>query len=437
MSLTAPDVLPNPWNVFNLQISPFWQDALGAGDRLHPLSLFVGRGGELQRLLDGLYGAGPGTSRRAIAGRPGIGKTTLIKQFKAQALAAGFLTVDQSVPIYADDTNDSVFGRVLGSVYDTVLSNRPQTIDHPAMQAAQVLVRTTRERVRGGGLSMAGFGASVSQGVASTVPSDVLIDGPRVLRDLMTLVQGSDAKGLLLHLNNLENLTETAADRAGQILRDLRDPMLMHNGLHVIIAGTQEAIQAAVMAHAQVRSVVSVLQLEPLPVADVHLLLEERYAYLRLDPTRPVIAPVAPDATATLYDLYRGDLRGLLEALDHGVTPNIGLPRSGITLRGTTSGSIRPLTFEELRPTLQRHYDEQLGALDEEHHVKRLVAWGTTDPHTPQTQQTLSLLWDVKQSTVSLTLGYLTKHGYVMPLPREGRAAQQYLLTGRSRLIFG
>lgn len=436
MSLSSPNILPNPWNIFNLQISPFWQDALGAGDRLHPLSLFVGRGDELQKLVNGLYGAGAGTSRRAIAGRPGIGKTTLIKQFKAQALAAGYLTVDESVPIYGDDTNDAVFGRVLGSVYDTVLTNRPHTIDHPAMQAAQVLVRSTRERMRGGGLSMAGFGASVSQGVASTVPSDVLIDGPRVLRDLMNLVQGSDAKGLLLHINNLENLTEAAADRAGQILRDLRDPMLMHNGLHVIIAGTQEAIQAAVMAHAQVRSVVHVLQLDPLPLHEVHQLLDERYAYLRLDPTRPVIAPVTADAIATLYELHRGDLRGLLESLDHGVTPNIGLSRATTTVHGTTSGSIRPLAFDDLRPTLQRYYDEQLGALDEDHHVKRLVAWGTTDPEAAQTQQTLSELWDVKQSTVSLTLGYLTKHGYVMPLPREGRAAQQYLLTGRSRLVF-
>lgn len=99
MSHPATDVLPNPWNIFNLQISPFWQDALGAGDRMHPLSLFVGRNDELQRLVDGLFGAGAGTSRRAIAGRPGIGKTTLIKQFKAQALAAGYLAVDQSVPI--------------------------------------------------------------------------------------------------------------------------------------------------------------------------------------------------------------------------------------------------------------------------------------------------------------------------------------------------
>ncbi len=436
MSHPATDVLPNPWNIFNLQISPFWQDALGAGDRMHPLSLFVGRNDELQRLVDGLFGAGAGTSRRAIAGRPGIGKTTLIKQFKAQALAAGYLAVDQSVPIYGDDTNDAVFGRVLGSVYDTVLSNRPGTIDHPAMQAAQVLVRTTRERVRGGGLSMAGFGASVSQGVTNTVPSDVLIDGPRVLRDLMTLVQGSDARGLLLHINNLENLTEAAAELAGRILRDLRDPMLMHNGLHVIIAGTQDAIQAAVMSHPQIRSVVSVLQLEPLPLSDVYLLLDERYAYLRLDPTKPVIAPVTPDATATLYELYRGDLRGLLEALDHGVTPNIGLTRVTSTPPGATSGSIRPLTFEPLPPPWPRYYDEQLGALDEEHHVKRLVAWGTTDALTPQTQQSLSALWEVKQSTVSLTVGYLIQHGYVMPLPRDGRSAMQYLLTGRSRLIF-
>jgi hypothetical protein len=107
---------------------------------------------------------------------------------------------------------------------------------------------------------------------------------------------------LLLHINNLENLTEAAAALAGRILRDLRDPMLMHNGLHAIIASTQDASQAAVMTHPQTRSVVSVLQLDPLPLSDVHLLLDERYAYLRLDPTRPVITPVTQDATAMLYD---------------------------------------------------------------------------------------------------------------------------------------
>ena len=38
---------------------------------------------------------------------------------------------------------------------------------------------------------------------------------------------------------------------AGTIMRDLRDPLLMHNGLHVVIVGTPDAIQAVVMAHQQ------------------------------------------------------------------------------------------------------------------------------------------------------------------------------------------
>ena len=32
---------------------------------------------------------------------------------------------------------------------------------------------------------------------------------------------------------------------AGTIMRDLRDPLLMHNGLHVVIVGTPDAIRAA------------------------------------------------------------------------------------------------------------------------------------------------------------------------------------------------
>ena len=169
-------ILPNPWNVFNLQASPFWQDALGDGDQTHPLSLFVGRHEDLEALVGGLYGAGSGSSRRAIAGNPGIGKTTLVKQFKAQALANGYLTTDGLVPVFADDSNESHFGRVLGAVYDILLANRPHLVDAAPMQAAQVLVRSAREKARSGGISLFGVGASVGQNTTSTVPRDILLD---------------------------------------------------------------------------------------------------------------------------------------------------------------------------------------------------------------------------------------------------------------------
>jgi len=416
--------LPNLWNFFNLQASPYWQDPLGDGDPAHPLSLFRGRDRQLQQLLDGLTGAGQSSSRRAIAGEPGIGKTTLIKQFKARALALGYLTADGFVAIMADETADGLFGRVLSAVYDIILANRPATVDNQAMQDAQVLVRASRERLRGGGFSAGGSGASASQSVTTTGPREMLIDGPRVLRDLMGLVATSGAHGLVLHINNLENLSEADAARAGQVLRDLRDPMLMHNGLHVIIAGTADSVQAA-LTETQVRTTFTVIPLPPMTLDELRAMLNARYDHLHLGRGEPLITPVDDDAVTSMYALYRGDLRGLLKALEDGVAPNIGL-----------AGSRRPLTFEELRHALQQRYRDDLDALGEEVRAEQLTTWGTTDPEAEQTQKTLQDLWSLTQGPVSQALAWLIRRGYVMPLPRNGSRTTRYVLTGASRLIF-
>src|SRR5690606_34643772 len=110
--------------------------------------------------------------------------------------------------------------------------------------------------------------------------TDMLIDGPRVMRDLMALVHGSDARGVVLHLNNLENLTESDARHAAELLRSLRDLMLLHDGLHLILVGTTDAVQAIVQPHAQVRSIVDILAVGPLTVAEVRRLLAARAQHL-------------------------------------------------------------------------------------------------------------------------------------------------------------
>jgi hypothetical protein len=417
--------LPNPWNFFNLQASPYWQDALGDGDPAHPLSLFTGREQELEQLLQGLVGAGQSSSRRALSGAAGVGKTTLVKQFKARALAYGYMTADGYVAVVAGETTEGLFGRVLSAVYDIVLANRPATVDSAAMQAAQVLVRASRERMRGGGFSAAGIGGSISHGVATTAPRDLLIDGPRVLRDLMALVATSDARGLVLHINNLENLTEADAARAGQVLRDLRDPMLMHNGLHVILAGTADAVQLA-LAEPQVRSTFSVQALPAMSEIELLALLDARYAHLHVAHSAPVIAPVDREAVRVVYALFRGDLRGLLKALEDGVGPNIGM-----------AGTRRSLTYVELRADLQRRYAHDLNMQGEDVRIDQLQAWGTVNAAAEQTQKSLIDLWQITQPSVSQALGWLMRRGYVTELPRNGERTKRYALTGVSRLIFG
>ena len=424
--MTAVTALPNSWNVFNLQSSPFWQDPLGDEDVVHPLHLFVGREVELSLLTDGLYAAGASSSRRAIAGAPGVGKTTLVKRFKAVALSAGYLTGDAVVPILSDDTPESLFGRVLGSVYDIVLATRPGTLDHPAMRAAQVLVRASREVVRGGGLSLAGFGASASQAVSTTSPREIMLDGARVMRDLLALVQSSDARGVIMHLNNLENLGDADIRHAATLLRDLRDPMMMHPGLHVVLVGTVTAIRGAVLTHPQVRSVFSVLDLPPLSASEVLEVLRRRYGHLCRDVNRPWVAPVADDAVEALHTLFRGDLRGLLKALDDGVRPTIGLLER-----------IRPLTRDELTQNLRAVYARELSLALDALRVRQLTAWGTTDALREHTQRSLRQLWAVSQPAVSVALTQLIAGGFVVELPKDAGGPNRYALSGVSRVAFG
>ena len=63
------------------------------------MSLFVGREAERQRLLTTIGSSR--SSRQAVAGRPGIGKTTLVQVVKADALAAGYWTSAEVLPISA------------------------------------------------------------------------------------------------------------------------------------------------------------------------------------------------------------------------------------------------------------------------------------------------------------------------------------------------
>jgi hypothetical protein len=169
-----------------------------------------------------------------------------------------------------------------------------------------------------------------------------------------------------------------------------------------------------------------VIPLPPMSLDELRALLTARYEHLRLHRTDPLIPPVDDDAVTMAYSLYRGDLRGLLKALEDGVTPNIGL-----------TGSRRALTFDALRHALRDRYRDELDALGEDVRAEQLRAWGLTDPAAEQTQKTLGALWHLTQPAVSQALMWLTRRGYAMALPRNGNRQTRYVLTGVSRLIFG
>jgi hypothetical protein len=164
----------------------------------------------------------------------------------------------------------------------------------------------------------------------------------QLLRGLMRVAREAlQARGILVHVNNLENLSDADAARAGAIFRDLRDPCLLADGYHWLVVGTADALSAAIDAHAQLRSVFSLtLALEPLKPSELLRLLDRRYRALGLDASKPIRAPILPNAVQTLYRLFQGDLRGTLAALDeaaHGLLGYGKKPDASLTL-----GDIQP-----------------------------------------------------------------------------------------------
>ena len=422
--------LPNLWGLYNLRSSPFFQATLRADSQTTPLHLFVGRQRERQLLLTTIGSST--SSRQAVAGRPGIGKTTLVQTVKADAQTEGYWSSDEIIPISArgagaEGTSEHLLGQLLSGVYDAVLANCP-TAAGPEVEAGQQLVRSIR--LRGGGFTVSafGFGAGGSQSESvATPPGALLLDGPRVLRDLLRYAIDQGARGIMLHLNNLENLSEADASRAADLLRGIRDQALLHDGLHLIVVGTTDAVRTVVQTHTQVRSVFSnPLVLEPLGLADVEQLLANRYEALQLDQSRPWHSPVETAVVQRLYELFRGDLRGMLKALEDGITALLGLTSAG--------AEVAPVGLEDLLLTLlqrnQAELQEQLGDTAWE----RLLAWAQVDAAAVQTQAQLVELWQVKQPSVSQTLQQLIEAGAVEALPRRGREAIQYLMTGTARL---
>jgi hypothetical protein len=421
--------LPNLWGLYNLRSSPYFQATLRSDTEATPLNLFVGRERERQLLLTTIGSSR--SSRQAVAGRPGIGKTTLVQAVKADAREAGYWTSSEIISLGSEGGSEDLLGRLLNGAYDAVLASFPAA-SGPAIEAAQQLVRSFR--LRGGGFSASAFGFGVggtqTEGV-STPPSALVLDGPRALRDLLVYAQAQGAQGLVLHLNNLENLSEADADRAADLLRSVRDQALLLDGLHLIVVGTTDAVRTVVQTHTQIRSVFSDPQvLQPLALEDVQLLLTNRYAALQLSPGQPWRAPVDDAVVERLYQLFRGDLRGMLKALEDGMTALLGLTSAA------TSDGAAPVGMDDLllvlRQRNQQELNDQLGPTAWE----RLRAWGNRDPEAIEIQTGLKTLWGVSQSAVSQTLQQLTTAAAVEALPRKGRDPIQYMLTGTARLAF-
>ena len=431
----------NAWRLFNLRESPFFQEPLQAGTRF-PMSLFVGRTADTNRLLNKIARS-PGSSRQTVRGAIGVGKSTLAQHLKAEVVQDGILSAPAPVSVSSALTVDQLCALVLRSVLDALVGTTPQKPavqrrleKAPAVQQASQLVRIYQATTgQGGGVNVIGFGGSLSRTTTLVTPSaatpSLVIQG--LLRDLIGLARETlAAEAILVHFNNLENLTEANAERAAALLRDIRDLCFMADGFHWLIVGTEDAVRTVIDAQPQLATVFSTPPaLAPLSEQELLELLRRRYAALRSQSSRPARPPVDPEAIIVLYGLFDGDLRGTFTALDEATGELLGVG---------AGGPEAPLTLEDMAPFLVRWYSQKavecLGQATAST-LHKLVRRHADEPFTLRTARD-EILRTRNNAIARRFLEDLLRYGYITEHPERlqsgGRPAIQYTIASAAKL---
>jgi hypothetical protein len=372
-----------------------------------------------------------------VQGAPGIGKSTLVQQVKASVARYGVLSHPGAVSVGHADNTQTVLLRILQYVYATVLGSAPNAAiaDVEPMVTAKQLTLAFQSRSGGGGVSLGPAGLNLNVGTQFVTPQPALeVLVPELLGRLSALARERlRASGILVHLNNLENLSDEDAAAAARIVRDLRDPVLMGEGYHFVLVGTDEAIRTVVTSTRQVRDVFSLPRpLRALGFPEIRQLLRRRYEHLRVDPRLAVRPPVADDAVADLHALFGGNLRGLLLALEDAAHALIEF--------GGAAGD--PMSRRDVRSVLRGRYQEGIEASLEPADARYLHQLADARLFDGFTQAELVELWGVGQGAVSKILkrlegaGYVTSGGAARPPGGRGRPEKHYGLTAVSRLAF-
>lgn len=425
--------LPNFWTILGLKSSPYFQDTLHFQDTLQEssstksLSLFVGREKEQRQLLSTIGSSD--SSRQAVAGFPGVGKTTLVQAVKAAAKKANYCVANDLISITPEHSSDALLGQLIAGIYDAILMCNKNLKSEPEMKDARHFIEVTRQQNISAGGTVMGTGVEFSRSETISDPiGGLTLPARHIIKNLLKCALDNGSEGVILHLNNLENLSEANAEKAADLLRSVRDTGLMIDGLHLIVVGPTSAINAVINRHRQTKNVFSpTIHLRKLELSDVHKLLKYRYQAFQIDLDKSFHQPIDNSIVDCLYEIFNGDLRGMLKSLEYGMQT--------LLLRNTDITAPLQFTLNDFLPIIKelseresKELEENLGDLNWE----RIVNWAKDNPDSMQTQKSLSENWHM--DNVSLIMKELTAAGAVEVMPNRVNRKIQYLLTGNARL---
>ena len=426
--------LGSPWAPYGLRDDPFFQQPLQptADDEApRPITLFVGRDVELTLLANQILGSS--NSRAILEGDAGVGKTSFVSRLKSELGKHEVLMHAEPVRVRPGMTGQQFIAEVLKvllQIWATVNADESggafrkagRAVKREAsVDAESSFWRRVGRLIRGEDSTAAGVNVAVigAQREHVRIPAEVgdvsLFDE---LAQAVSYLSRSGTRKVLVHVDNMENLSLQATKEASQLIQQVRDCFLVDHS-HWLFVGTTGIREHIFRASEQVSGIIPfAITLQPLAAEQVAEILTRRYEHLRRG--MHLTPPVTPADGAALYRRYHGQLRAFLSLLSNAVQ------RHAASAPGT------PLTVADIVAIMAPGFrDEKLvrriGAADTESLV-RVMAGRPFDAEIRVTD--LAGATGMTQASASKLAQRLIKAGVIRQSRTQGKSVYYQLAHG-------
>lgn len=357
------------WERCGLQRDPYFIQPLTS----ERFELFKGQGRvAAARQLVAHVNAG-GSPLLLVEGGPGLGKTSLVNYaLAALDQARDFYVCPYLLEISASSTRESLAAEVLAAATSTALLAEPDggwDRDARWREASTTVSETWRGSGFGGGINFAGFGATLSRTQVLQLARIMPWEAWKALVRNVLQAMLSKRKGLVLHLNNIDAVSDAHPEKVQQLFDEARE-LLILPGLQTILGASPDFRKEVIADRQRLLDVITTLgPLEQLTPSEFVEAVHARYAGCRIEGAE-VVPPVADDALAGLYQDFQGDMRNTFSTARTAViNASLAAPEPG-TL---SQDEVLALSSPNLRNELD-------GLPEVEGHIVRFLLENQTSP---------------------------------------------------------
>lgn len=322
---------------YGLRSNPYFIEALMIEGGTVPIETLVGREREKEE-LHRIVSLGGG-HRCMVVGEAGVGKTSLVNYIRAQAKKASYFSPNDEIGIKDGwKVNDFIIN-TLQSIY-TEIKNRDITIsDSKLLNALEDLFE----------LSKITQDAEVSVESLMTINTLKLME---LFKKITKEIVNAGYRTIVIQYNNFDNVDDF--NYLVRLLNNLRDFFLNPNVIFIFVG--DEMLPHIIIFKSALRQifVIPEIKVPTLSYEDIKNIIKIRMETLKINDKTEVIKPHSEESLRLLYELYKGNIRDILNSLSCSIDGKNAMTLSAIKTKQILIEKAKFMFLNQISPVETR-----------------------------------------------------------------------------------